>query len=246
MALDRAAAHRERTLVLGAELDAATDRLAIVRAGSSALTAVLASLAGVTLLALGIQLVGEGRLDGVYLAALPLVAIASFEVIGPLAQAFGLWDTNKAAAERLFELTDAPPAVVEGRATRTTTAAAPTAPVSLPHGRRPGPAGAPAIDIRGLRFRYGPDEPLAVDGLDLSVAPGGSLAIVGPSGSGKSTLVNLLLRFWEYERGQDPDRRARPARLRRRRSAGCWASCPRTSTCSTRPSATTSRSPTRT
>ena len=68
--------------------------------------------------------------------------------------------------------------------------------------RPPAPATAPGIEIRGLRFRYGPDEPFVIDGLDLSVAPGTSLAIVGPSGSGKSTIVNLLLRFWEYHEGE--------------------------------------------
>ena len=43
-----------------------------------------------TILAIGVQLVGAGRLDGVYLALLPLAAVASFEVIAPLAQAFAL------------------------------------------------------------------------------------------------------------------------------------------------------------
>jgi ABC-type multidrug transport system fused ATPase/permease subunit len=41
-----------------------------------------------------------------------------------------------------------------------------------------------------------------LDGLDLSVPAGGSLAIVGPSGTGKSTLVSLLLRFWDYADGE--------------------------------------------
>ena len=60
----------------------------------------------------------------------------------------------------------------------------------------------PGIEIRDLHFRYGPGEPLVFDGFDLSVPPGGSLAIVGPSGSGKSTLVALLARFWEYGDGE--------------------------------------------
>ncbi len=39
------------------------------------------------------------------------------------------------------------------------------------------------------------------DRLDLEIASGSTLALLGPSGSGKSTLVNLLLRFREYEQG---------------------------------------------
>jgi len=148
------------------------------------MAATFASLAGITVLLLGVGLVDAGRLDGVYLAILPLVAIASFEVIAPLAQAFQLLDANEAAARRLFELIDAPPEVSD---------AVNTSPAPRPSGH--------GIEVSGLRFRYGPTEPLVFDGLDLSVDPGGSLAIVGPSGAGKSTLVNLLLRFWDYREG---------------------------------------------
>jgi ATP-binding cassette, subfamily C, bacterial CydC len=187
IALDRASAHRERVLALGAELDRATDRLAMVRAATTALAAAFASLAGVTVLAIGIGLVGSGRLDGVYVALLPLTAVACFEVIAPLSQAFALQDANEAAARRLFELTDAEPALAESPAR----SRANPVPIGSDH----------AIEIRALRFRYGPDEPWVLDGLSLTVPSGGSLAVVGPSGSGKSTLVNLLLRFWDYEEG---------------------------------------------
>ena len=58
-----------------------------------------------------------------------------------------------------------------------------------------------SIEVRDLRFRYAPDEPLVLDGVSFSVPAGGRAAIVGPNGSGKSSLVNLLLRFWDYEGG---------------------------------------------
>jgi ABC-type multidrug transport system fused ATPase/permease subunit len=59
----------------------------------------------------------------------------------------------------------------------------------------------PAIDIRGLSFRYAPAEPWILHELDLHIGAGERVVLAGPSGSGKSTLLSLLLRFWDYEQG---------------------------------------------
>ncbi len=55
------------------------------------------------------------------------------------------------------------------------------------------------IEVRDLRFAYR-DEPV-LDGLDLSIAPGEKVAIVGASGGGKSTLVQLLLGLYTPQSG---------------------------------------------
>jgi ATP-binding cassette subfamily C protein len=55
------------------------------------------------------------------------------------------------------------------------------------------------IDIRGLSFGYGEENVL--DQLDLSIAPGEKVAIVGASGGGKSTLVQLLLGLYTAQSG---------------------------------------------
>lgn len=49
------------------------------------------------------------------------------------------------------------------------------------------------INASDLKFRYAQDEPWVLNGVNLSIRPGESVAIVGPSGCGKTTLVNLLL-----------------------------------------------------
>ncbi|HPC30951.1 MAG TPA: ABC transporter ATP-binding protein [Candidatus Paceibacterota bacterium] len=56
------------------------------------------------------------------------------------------------------------------------------------------------IKFEHVYFSYNPDTPLIED-LNLEIKPGETVAIVGPTGAGKTTLVNLLMRFYEIDRG---------------------------------------------
>lgn len=56
------------------------------------------------------------------------------------------------------------------------------------------------ISIEKLHFSYLPNEDV-LKGIDLEVQPGETIAIVGATGAGKSTLINLISRFYEFNRG---------------------------------------------
>ncbi len=56
------------------------------------------------------------------------------------------------------------------------------------------------IEFRDVHFAYRPGEPV-IDGMSFTAEPGRVTALVGSSGSGKSTVLNLILRFYEIERG---------------------------------------------
>jgi oligopeptide transport system ATP-binding protein len=81
----------------------------------------------------------------------------------------------------------------------------------------------PVLAAAGLRKVFG--EVLAVDGVDLEVAPGGSLAIVGESGSGKTTVARMLVGLTAPTAGtitacgRDRSAPSRSAKERRRRGA---------------------------
>ena len=75
---------------------------------------------------------------------------------------------------------------------------------------RPGsgalPAGGPGLGVRlegvGVDVRAGGREITLLDGVDLDVAPGTTVAVVGPTGAGKTTLVSLLARLSDPTRGR--------------------------------------------
>lgn len=58
------------------------------------------------------------------------------------------------------------------------------------------------IELRGVSFRYSPAEPLILDDVSLSVAPGEHIAITGPSGGGKSTLIKVMLGLMRPDAGE--------------------------------------------
>ena len=94
-----------------------------------------------------------------------------------------LMQSGVASAERVFEVLDAPEESSDD---------IPSTLPENPHGR---------VAFENVSFAYSPDKPL-IEGLNLTVEPGQTVAIVGPTGAGKTTLVNLVMRFYELDGGR--------------------------------------------
>ena len=56
------------------------------------------------------------------------------------------------------------------------------------------------VELKDVAFSYVPEKPL-IENLNLHVKPGERVALVGPTGCGKTTLINLLLRFYDVNKG---------------------------------------------
>ncbi|HFE52010.1 MAG TPA: ATP-binding cassette domain-containing protein [Bacteroidetes bacterium] len=165
-------------------------------------------------LLLALRLADQEVFEPLYLAALTLATLASFEAVFPLPQAAHSLNENLEAGSRLFEIVDSEPAAVD-----------PPEPLPAPRGEK--------LDVQDLTFSYDRNLPPALDGVSFSISRNASLAVVGPSGAGKSTLVNLLLRFWDVPLPPSTWTAKTSAATARRTCDAASAWCRRAVTCST-------------
>jgi ATP-binding cassette, subfamily C, bacterial CydD len=144
----------------------------------------LAATLGIALVAVtvGVRLVN----GGIGLEAGLTVLVLAPELYLPLrnlAAQFHASADGLAVAERLLALVETPPAAQSAFRT-------PPSPRAVP------------VRLEGVSFTYPGREGEVLDSVDLELAPGETVALVGPSGGGKSTVASLLLRFVEPRRGR--------------------------------------------
>ena len=132
----------------------------------------------------GAHLIGQGTLTSGLLIAFLLYLDQFFTPLQQLSAVFDQWIQARVSLGRLDELLATPSSTPE-----------PNVPVD------PG-QWAGHVQLLGVRFAYSSDAPEALRGVDLQIAPGESVALVGTTGAGKSTFVKLVARFYDPTSGQ--------------------------------------------
>jgi subfamily B ATP-binding cassette protein MsbA len=128
----------------------------------------------------------HGHLGINQFSAFTVAMLMAQQPVRNLSQLWTISTEGLSAANRIFQLIDTAPTIVDR---------ADAKPLIVKRGGG-------AIRFENVSFRYGPDTAIALDGVSFDVQPGQKIALVGPSGAGKTTIFNLLLRFYDVERGR--------------------------------------------
>ena len=150
-----------------------------------AVTPIMELLIGMALVAIvlygGSQVIAGERTTGSFVSFIAAMLLA-YDPMKRLARLNTQIQAGMAAAQRIFDLIDSKPKIVDR----------PAATVMTP--------AAGAVALTGVEFSYGPNIP-ALHGVDIEIPAGSTVALVGPSGAGKSTVLNLIPRFYDVDKG---------------------------------------------
>ncbi|MEO1210390.1 MAG: ABC transporter ATP-binding protein [Cyanobacteria bacterium J06638_20] len=154
-----------------------------IRAVQFPVVGFLYALSVLLLLFLGGWQIGQGNLTGQEFGSYVVAIAMLVDPIAHLTENYNQFKQGQASVDRIFELLQVKPAVVEAEGA-----------IALGHvsGK---------VEYRNVGFGYQPDQPV-LRNLSLLAFPGEAIALVGASGAGKSTLINLLLRFYDPQAGQ--------------------------------------------
>ena len=143
----------------------------------------LTQLGGLVVWAVGGWQVIAGNLTfGMLMTFVGFVALM-YEPLRFMTKVVEWWSAAMNSAQRIFEILDTVPEVAER-----------TDPVSLPAMRG-------AVELRAVTFGYEPNKPVLHE-IDLQVAAGEMVGLVGHTGAGKSTLINLITRLYDTGDGE--------------------------------------------
>ena len=144
---------------------------------------ILAAIATCIVFGYGGYLYVDGAIEiGVLVAFIGYLA-SFFDPVQQLSQVYNTFLAGSAALDKILDVMDDAPAIVDA------------------------PDAAPLAAIRGhvafedVRFGYDPERPV-LEGLDIAVAAGQTVALVGHTGAGKSTIIKLLARFYDPQAGR--------------------------------------------
>ncbi len=129
----------------------------------------------------GNEVINGTATPGTFFAFLTAL-IAAYEPVKNVSEINSTIQRGMAAATRVFMILDAEPEISDSAGA-----------IELPHFRK-------SIEFKNIEFSYDKKN-IVLSDINLKVAAGEVLAIVGPSGGGKTTLTNLIPRFLELSKG---------------------------------------------